>query len=247
MKFVMEERVKHRLTGVVVIVAIAIVFVPALMKKSSQHIEESVNFSVRLPDKPNLPKVAVASESSLLNSVKTVRLDKPIEVKEPPMVEMAKADSISETRSVLSPINLLSKNERDVASIPAESKAQEPQKPINKVAKTEKIVPTVSVSAARTVIQSKTVAKAIQNGIKKDTYAVQLAAFSQRNNAKLLVNRLQGKGFKASYDKVMSKNKGSYYRVIVGQLNQKQEAELLQKRLYSQLQLHGFVIKTGVS
>ena len=41
MKFVMDERLKHRLTGVVVILAIAAIFVPAVMKKSNQHSKQN--------------------------------------------------------------------------------------------------------------------------------------------------------------------------------------------------------------
>ena len=37
MKLMMDERVKHRLTGVVVLVSIAVIFVPAMIKKSNKR------------------------------------------------------------------------------------------------------------------------------------------------------------------------------------------------------------------
>ena len=37
MKFVMDERIKHRLTGLVVILSIAAIFLPEQVKKSNQR------------------------------------------------------------------------------------------------------------------------------------------------------------------------------------------------------------------
>ena len=38
MKFVMNEQLKHRLTGLVVLLSLGVIFVPAMIKKSTRHL-----------------------------------------------------------------------------------------------------------------------------------------------------------------------------------------------------------------
>ena len=68
----------------------------------------------------------------------------------------------------------------------------------------------------------------------------------QQKNAQTLVTILRGKGYIASYNKFSGKQ-GEYYKVFVGQLQQKNEAITLQKKLALSMQLNGFIVKTGVS
>jgi len=217
MKFVIEERVKHRLMGLVVILSIAAIFVPALMKKSNQHFEENVRLSVKLPEKPALPKIAVANEKALFQTIKVARVDKPTLVEMPQVTQLAKAEPISRKSAI--------------PAVVTPSTVQDFAKTMNTPNKVQIIAKTVVKPAV---------------AIKKELYAVQLASFSQQSNAESLVTRLRSHGFTASYNKILGKQ-GEYYKVIVGQLNQKNEAIDLQKKLAVSMQLQGFIIKTGAS
>ncbi len=207
MKFVMDERVKHRLTGLVVILSIAAVFIPAVMKKSTHHFEENVNLSMKLPAKPTLPKVAMTDQKSLFQSVKVAHVDIPTAVDVPRLTQIAKAEPLS-IKSIVPP------------------------------------APVGPATAELIAVPSQKLAQSAS--FKKERYAVQLASFAQQENAKSLVTRLRSKGYIASYNKFSGKQ-GEFYKVIVGQLNQKDEAKNLQKQLVASMQLNGFVIKTGVS
>ena len=220
MKWVIDERVKHRLIGVIVLLSIAGVFLPAVMKKSNQHLEEKISLSVRLPVRPIEPKIAVAEEKTVFQSVKVAHVDIPSMAQVKPN-QIAKAEPIS-IKSI-------------VASAPIITK-----KPM--VMKVASIVKPAVKSAAA----PKKLAKAAVVALKKEGYAVQLASFSQQVNAESLVHRLRSKGYQASYNKITNKQ-GAYYKVIVGQLHQRDEALRLQKKLASNMQLSGFIIKTGVS
>lgn len=77
----------------------------------------------------------------------------------------------------------------------------------------------------------------------KGRYAVQLATFTKLRNADSLISRLKGKGYKATYKKVKT-TEGMVYKVIVGQLQQREQAKLLQKRLASAVQIRGFIVTT---
>lgn len=95
MKFMMDERIKHRLTGVVVIVSVAVIFLPAMLKKSNQRFEESIHVSLKLPSKPVPPKVALPTRKVMFESIKVahVELPKVNEVAHPALI--AKAESLS--------------------------------------------------------------------------------------------------------------------------------------------------------
>lgn len=202
MKLLLDERVKHRLTGVLVIISIAVIFVPAMIKKSNQHLGERINVSVKLPPKPVLPKVAVVKEKAVFNSVKVAHVDMPTISAPPKSTQLVKA--VEEIKPV--------------AKVPAVQVAlQEPVKPI--------------------------AASVDQNKIKESNYVVQLAAFSQEQNAASLVTRLKNKGFTASYNK-----QGDIYKVYVGgSIARRDEARVLQKKLADSLQLNGLIIKEEVS
>ena len=220
MKFVMDERIKHRLTGMVVIVAIAAIFLPAMLKKSNQHIEENVNLSVRLPAKPTLPKIDVADKTTLFHSVKVAEIAMPSVTGASRHLQIAKAEPLA-IKSVVPPAPILNKQ--------------------TDIAKAESVVaPAVKALA----VSSQKLAKAVV--LKKQMYAVQLASFVQQENAKSLVIRLRSKGYIATYNKFTGK-KGDFYKVIVGQLNEIDKAKNLQKILATSMQLDGFVIKAGVS
>ena len=227
MKFVMDERVKHRLTGVVVILSIAAIFLPAVMKKSNQRLEENISFSVRLPAKPLLPDVAVTDEKAVFQSVKVARVDIPSAAEVKP-VQIAKAEPIR-IKSIVPAAPIIAANKKQPA-----------------LENTKVALKAASTVQSIVVPAPKKLAKAAVVAAKKELYAVQLASFAQRNNAMTLVARLRSKGFIATYNKSNGKQ-GAYYKVIVGQLDQRHEAVNLQKKLAASMQLKGFIIKTGVS
>lgn len=216
MKFVLDERIKHRLTGLVVILSIAVIFLPAMLKKSNQHLEEKVSFSVRLPAKPASPEVLVTKEKEVFQAVKVAKVDIPPLIQEKP-IQLVKAE----------PISLKSEMPAVIA--------------VNKAPAKIKIASIVR-PAVKTASAPKKLAIAAVTGLKKEVYAVQLASFSEQSNAQTLVTRLRNKGFKATYNKA-----GSYYKVIVGQLDGRQEAVNLQKKLSTNMSINGFIIKKSDS
>ena len=219
MKFVMDERLKHRLTGVVVILAIAAIFVPAVMKKSNQHFEEKLSLSVRLPPKPLLPNVVIKEKKTMFQSVKVAHVDIPAVVQLPRLTQFAKAEPLS-------------------------IKSTMPAAPLINNRPTLARADLVVRHAVKAAAAPKKLANAIH--LKKEVYSVQLASFSQKVNAESLVTRLRSQGYKASYNKFNGKQ-GQYYKVIVGELNQKNAAIILQKKLALSMRLNGFIIKTDVS
>lgn len=225
MKFNVDERVKHRIVGLVVILSLATIFIPPVVKKSNRYFEVNNRFSVKLPAKPTPPRVAVKSEKAVFETVKVARVTIPKLVEPPQLTQIAKAEPIS-TKSI-------------IPAAPQMNNAV-------MVAKAEEVIVIPKPQAKnQTVITP--IKKEINKDIaKREIYAVQLASFSQQDNAKLLVNRLRNKGYVATYNKSTGKQ-GDIYKVLVGQVYARDEAQILQKKLAESMQLKGFVVKTGVS
>ena len=180
MKLMMNERIKHRLTGIVVIVSMAIVFLPAMMKKSNHHFEDSMAISLKLPAKPMQPKVVIPKQTVMLKSVKVAHVEIPKMEIEPRPSIIAKAESLSQRpKSVLVKVEMPLKSVITAAVIPSKAPASE-----------------------------KTVATAVA-AIKKG-YGVQLASFVQEENAKALVARLHKQGYEATYTLFKTKKGSFY-------------------------------------
>lgn len=216
-KLMMDERVKHRLTGAVVILSAAVIFLPAVLKKSNQRFEESSHISLKLPEKPALPKVAIPNQKVLFESVKVAHVELPKVIEDDTAPVIAKAASLSQPKAV--------------ALVPVAVKTP------TLAVKTAPVLPVKTVTTPE---------KKVALLIKKDLYAVQLASFTQERNAISLVARLKKEGFHAAYKKFNGKQ-GLFYQVTVGALDKKMHAVILQKKLAQNLQLKGLIIKTSVS
>lgn len=249
MKLVLDERMKHRLTGVMVVLAMAIIFLPDVMKKSNQHFEEKMTVSLNLPKKPHLPVVAMPNQQALFKAVNVAHVNMPslpkvsrqslVSKAKPlspvkPAITLARAD----TPSAVLPSKLaLSDSSHGVALTPKSA-------PVSPAVKTPEPVPVKAAEAKHVnLTQVEKTPKAVQPSLAKTRYAVQLASFTQQKNAEDLVNRLRTEGYKASYH-AFKGQQGAFYQVLVGQLQQKEAALTLQKTLVAQVKLNGFVVKT---
>lgn len=245
MKLVMDEKLKHRLIGLAVIISLGAIFAPAVMRKSSQHLENNFSVNVTLPPKPVAPNVAVTDEKDLFKTIKIARVTIPSVPEEKNSSELVKAEPIKSDQ-------VLSAKESVVAQIAPELKLASVKHAVNESAKkTVQLAAIQPVKKAVTVaLKQKVVAKVAMNRakplMKQEVYAVQLASFSQLSNAQALVNRLHSKGYKASFTKTTGKQ-GAVYKVYAGHSPRKNEVAKLKTQLASAMQLNGFIVNTGVS
>lgn len=209
MKLVIDERMKHRLTGLLVIISVVAIFLPAMMKNSGHRFNESLRIASAVPKKPEQPKVNIPSEKALFKTVTVATVDaKKMAPEKPRVSQLVQVTSSVEQAASKQPV----------------------------VAKT-KLEPTAPIVQAKVLPITAS---------QKAVYAVQLASFTQKNNAQALVKRLKTEGYDASYNTIMKKQ-GPLYKVVVGQLSQRNDAMDLRKNLVDNMQLKGFIVKTGVS
>jgi DedD protein len=241
MRLVLEQRTKHRLAGVLVVMSLAVIFLPVMIKKSSLRLEESMHVSIKLPSKPLPPELNIPSQKDLRKSVKVARIDIPKISPVTPVTAIAKAEPLRQnplvSEVVKAPVIASTIN----ASTPAAIKPLALNK--KSLVKTKALAATPKPVAHLT---SKSVKRVALVNPKKSAYGVQLAYFAQPMNAQLLVARLRNQGYSANLSKITN-GRGTFYKVVVGQLTQKNQALSLKKKLAENMRIDGFIIKTQVS
>ncbi|WP_412756759.1 SPOR domain-containing protein [Legionella bozemanae] len=264
MKLVIDEKLKHRLVGVAVVLSLGAIFLPAMMKKSSQRLENNFSVKVQLPPKPTTPNVAVTDEKEMFKTIKVAKIEIPpvveqkksnpgkedliqsVQVADNAVVSVAKAEA-SRPVAAAKPIELaLSNAAQDV--IKKQMKVVAATAPAKPATDVKPIKPAANISSK--TIKKPVVAQVNTNintkNYKKNIYAVQLASFSKLANAQSLVSKLRGKGYKASYIKTAGRQ-GVIYKVYAGHSPVKSDVMKLKIQLASAMQLNGFVVNTGVS
>ena len=93
MKKIFDERTKHRVVGVIVVLALMIIFLPAMMRESDKNFDEFTSFKV--PKKPEMPKVSFIEPKTILHSVKAVPVAVP-KPTAPKHLDIAEAQPISQ-------------------------------------------------------------------------------------------------------------------------------------------------------
>ena len=254
MKLVIDEKLKHRLVGVSVILSLGAIFLPAMMKKSSQRLEHNFSVNVQLPPKPSAPNVAVTDEEQMFKTIKVAKavditastgesvvaaFDSKEIIASAPITkdEVAQVTPLEEvaSESVILPLDIAVKeavNTTIKKEVLAAKKSEKPAK--------------VAIKAIKPTLQKPNSTKVVSKPNAKDVYALQLASFSKLANAQALVSKLHQKGYKANYMRIANKN-GVIYKVYVGHSPIKNNVVKLKSQLASAMQLNGFVVTTGVS
>ncbi len=114
MKWFTDDKIKHRIIGLAVLLSIALVFVPAMVKKSNQRLDEKMNLSVRMPPKPVITQVVAAKPKELFKATTVAHVVLPQVVENKSAVKIARAESLSgqtmATRTVLQKAPVIANN-----------------------------------------------------------------------------------------------------------------------------------------
>lgn len=241
MKLVMNEKLKHRLVGLSVILSLGAIFLPAMMKKSSQRLEGNLSINVQLPPKPAAPNVAVIDKEQMFKTIKVAKVHITPPASSTPSIASLDKKGVESTGLHVAKVDATAASvEKSIELALNEAVKQEAKKEIKAAAHKP-------VKLAKAVVSKSIIAKAPRNiPIKRELYAVQLASFAKLSNAQALVGKLQHKGYKANYIRAAGKN-GVIYKVYVGHSPIKNNVVKLKTQLASAMQLNGFIVNAGVS
>ena len=220
----MDNLVKQRVIGAVVLVALAVIFVPMLLEQPE---DELGPVGSNLPDKP---------DQIVRDRVEPLILPEPPEESEPAQVVLDAPAADAAAPGEAAPIP-------DPQAPPAASAPVEPAPAPPAAAPATPAEPVTPPAAATPapapapVVQPETTPAKPLSG-----WVVQLASLASKDNALALQERLRGLGYTAFVEETKTAQ-GVLFRVRVGPELERANAEKLRDRLDQQVQLKGIVTR----
>ncbi|QAY85293.1 SPOR domain-containing protein [Pseudomonas arsenicoxydans] len=212
----LDKAYKQRMVGALVLVALAVIFLPMLFSRQ----DEQRQVTVEAPSAPQAP------------SVPQVQVD-PVVVPEPqalPQEPVPSDDEIAQQAvpaKPIAPVAPVAPVAKPVAPVPA---------PVPALAAKPSVAPSQPISAAPGKPDT-TQSRVDANGLSV-SWSVQLASLSSRESAESLQKDLRSQGYNAYIRTADGKN-----RVFVGPLIERAEADRLRDLLGRQKNLKGFVVR----
>ena len=221
----MEERLKQRLVGAIVLASFAVVFVPILLD-APHEVQEEIS-TTPITEIPERPQDGFGSSVSIsLDLPDTPRLD--IEV------ERERNRHASDTDAA---------GRRVISEAPASdpvSGAAEPTAPARR--SESSTVPSEPASPAQKSGDSTGKKQAVEKPVTvAGRWTVQLGSFQKSENALALRKRLQAKGYPAFVESGPSAQ-GEVSRVLVGPLPGREQAKDSAAKLRREMALEGIVV-----
>jgi len=212
----LDKAYKQRMVGALVLVALAVIFLPMLFSRQDEQRQVTVE-APAAPQAPALPQVQV----------------EPVVVPEPqalPQEPVPSDDEIAQQESVVPAV--------PVAPAPAAKPVTPPPAPapVPALAAKPATAPAQPITAAPGKPDT-TQSRVDANGLSV-SWSVQLASLSNRESAEKLQKTLRSQGYNAYIRTADGKN-----RVFVGPLIERAEADRLRDLLNRQQNLKGFVVR----
>lgn len=212
----LDKAYKQRMVGALVLVALAVIFLPMLFSRQDEQRQVRVD-APAAPQAPAVPQVQV----------------EPVVVPEPQALPQEPVPSDEEIAAQQAPSTPITPS-APVTPPPAPPAA----KPVTPPAPVAKPVPAPAqpIAAAPTK-SSATPSRVDANGLSV-SWSVQLASLASRESAESLQKTLRSQGYNAYIRSADGKN-----RVFVGPLIERAEADRLRDLLSRQQNLKGFVVR----
>ena len=228
----MEERLKQRLVGAVVLVSLAVIFVPILFDLPGEaHRETSPTPISEIPERPK--DRSGSSVSITLDLPQTQRLD--AEVERERSVSDPDANGGGVSSGAVAADSTAAASEAAAATA-----APEPSEPLASATRSDPSpagsVPAAAGEPADDTEQKRAMQAPVTNG-----WMVQLGSFQKSENALALRKRLQDKGYPAFVESGSSAQ-GAVSRVFVGPMPDRRQAKDSAAKLRREMALEGIVV-----
>jgi DedD protein len=214
----LDKAYKQRMVGALVLVALAVIFLPMLFSRQDEQRQVAVQ-APTAPQAPAVPQVQV----------------EPVVVPEPqalPQEPVPSDEEIAQQEQPSTPIEPTA----PVASAPAAKPVTPPPAPAPAPMKKPTTAPSQPITAAPGKPDT-TQSRVDANGLSV-SWSVQVASLANRASAESLQKSLRSQGYNAYIRTADGKN-----RVFVGPLIERAEADRLRDLLNRQQNLKGFVVR----
>ncbi|WP_277761438.1 SPOR domain-containing protein [Pseudomonas sp. A34-9] len=209
----LDKAYKQRMVGALVLVALAVIFLPMLFSRQ----DEQRQVTVEAPAAPQAPAVAQVQMETVAVPEPQALPQEPVPTDEEVAEDTAPATPVAPAPAPTAPILIAKPAAPPAVAKPIPAPAQ----------------PITSASSKPDTTQSRVDA----NGLSV-SWSVQLASLSSRASAESLQKTLRSQGYNAYIRSADGKN-----RVFVGPLIERAEADRLRDLLGRQQNLKGFVVR----
>ena len=231
----MEERLKQRLVGAVVLVSLAVVFIPILFDLPHEtNGETPANLITEIPERPQVG--FGSSESGTLDAPRTPRLDTELERERSRTASVEGAGERAVSSLVLpagttpgSSVAPASAEAADVSGEPPSGVRSEPS-----------AVPS-DPAPAKAQPEPGSASNPIPEASAAGGWTVQLGSFVKSENALALRRRLEAGGYSAFVESGSSA-RGDVSRVFVGPMPDREQAKASAAKLQREMALEGIVV-----
>gem|GEM_PF-5927486 len=223
---IIDERMKYRIVGLIVIMTFFLIFLPLLVKKNTLKDETSENSSLASSDTV-ISEDSKASKKPAVIVFKApetaeVSLDEPSSSESQPLAgttdilaqKMSAQEAREEPKEVIQNSSAVDeadneKKSKEAEILPklkkAETKVVKPSQPASVSAKhkpaavlpSRKTVPAKAKKVSQPAVSKKTLPVKTSTNVPMQTYCIQVGAFSNAKNAQALVSSLRAKGYPA--------------------------------------------------
>lgn len=252
----MEKQTKHRILGVMVVIALVIILLPFFQSGKELASDTTLVNAPPFPEQSvQTTATAAADEEPSLNSQDLApptiteaahEADSAVPVSQPLPVDMLKTIRPNVVNDAKTSESVKSADIKSTVTNDEEIKikmALDNKKPVLKHgdAAPRKILPIAKKGAKKAVIPDLPLDDDGLTQLKNAAWVIQLGSFKDKSNALHLVNQLRAKGYSAFIQRV-STSLGSSTRVFVGPESQRNSAHALATQLEDDMHLHGIVI-----
>lgn len=231
----MEERLKQRLVGAVVLVSLAVVFVPILFDMPGEtNGETSADLISGVPERPQVE--FGSSAGGTLDAPQTPRLDTELEREGSRNASRAGTGE----RTVPSEVPVAgTTSSAPGAPAPART-ADAAEQPAPDV-RSETSVARADPAPAKKQVEQGAASKPVAEASAAGGWTVQLGSFLKSENALALRKRLRARGYTAFVESGSSA-RGDVSRVLVGPMPDREQAKASAAKLQREMALEGIVV-----
>ena len=231
----MEERLKQRLVGAVVLVSLAVVFVPILFDLSDEtNGETAANLISEIPERPQVG--FGSSANGTLDAPHTPRLDTELERERS---RNASAEGAGER--AISSLVLPAGTTPGSSSAPASAEAADASGQPADEARSEPSAARAEPAPAKKQPDRGSASKPVAETPAAGGWTVQLGSFVKSENALALRTRLEARGYSAFVESGSSA-RGDVSRVFVGPMPDREQAKASAAKLRREMALEGIVV-----
>ena len=231
----MEERLKQRLVGAVVLVSLAVVFVPILFDLSHEtNGEVSANLISEIPERPQVG--FESSAGGTLDAPRTPRLDTELEREQSRNASVEGAGERAVSSLVLpagtAPVSSVAPASAEVADVSGQPASED---------RSEPSVARVDPAPAKRQPDRGSASEPVAERSGAGGWTVQLGSFLKSENALALRKRLKASGYSAFVESGPSA-RGEVSRVFVGPMTDREQAKASAAKLRREMALEGIVV-----